>query len=520
MNQEAKSPSDTDTATGFGQVLEAFEESQAAQNADAKGAPAIGDKVKGKVASITPEMVFVDLGGKSEAGIPVTELLGKDGVLTVGVGEEIEATVTGRDETTGSLMLRRKLAGRGRGGSGISEELRQAKAAGLPVEGIVTGFNKGGAEVKVAGLRCFCPTSQLDLKRVEDPAAFVGQRLMFKIERLEEGEAGKRPNVVLSRRKLLEVEVASRAAETRARLAVGAVLRGRVTSLTPYGAFVDLGGVEGLLHVSEISHARLAHPSELLAMGQEIEVQVLRIDAADAAAPTERPGAGRGRERAGKSERISLSRKALEGDPWREAVERFPEGTEVMGRIRRLETFGAFVEVAPGLEGLLHISELGALAGRRLEHSREAAEVGQDLKVRVQKVEPDRRRISLAAVRDLSARPIAQMAAAAMAVEEPTGEGRRGGRGRRRGEDEPRGERGAPRRAAKGAGKSASSKGRARGSSGDGFGDDTGVFPRRSPARDRGPSRETEEAPPTPIGPPPTFGTLGDFFSRAVKRNR
>jgi small subunit ribosomal protein S1 len=505
MSDEASIRSE---AQPFGEILEQFEGSQAASG---EAPPSVGDKVKGRVSSITPQMVFIDLGGKAEAGVPVTELLDKDGLLTVGIGDEIEATVTGRDESSGALMLRRRLAGRGRGGASIAEELRQAKASGLPVEGIVTGFNKGGAEVKVAGMRCFCPTSQLDLKRIEDPAAFVGQRLAFKVERLEEAEGGKRPNVVLSRRKLLEEEAAAKASETRSRLAPGAVLNGRVTSLTPYGAFVDLGGVEGLLHVSEISHSRLAHPSEALTVGQELEVQVLKIDVADPAAAA---ATGRPKGRGAKSERISLSRKALEGDPWSEAPRRFPEGTEVLGKVRRLETFGAFVEVAPGLEGLLHISELGALAGRRLAHAREGAEVGQDLRVRIQKVEPERRRISLGAVRDPSARPIIP-AMAMTEVEGEPGAGRRG-RGRRRDEDgDGRPERGAPRRAAKG--------GRARRSSEDGFGEDTAIGMARSVGsrdrdRDRDRDREPVAPPPTPSGPPPTFGTLGDFFTRALKK--
>src|SRR5262249_4875536 len=163
-----------------------------------------------------------------------------------------------------------------------------------------------------------------------------------------------------------------------AKLHPGAIVRGKVTSLTDYGAFIDLGGLEGMLHVSEIGYARTAHPKDVLAVGQELDVQVIKIEPAK--------GGKQG-------ERISLSRKALEADPWKDAAARFPEGTRVKGRVMRLETFGAFIEVAPGLEGLAHISELGA--GRRINHSREVLELGQDVEVTVLGVDTAKRRISL-----------------------------------------------------------------------------------------------------------------------------
>jgi small subunit ribosomal protein S1 len=228
-------------------------------------------------------------------------------------------------------------------------------------------------------MRGFCPLSQLDLRYVEDPQRFVGQKLMFKVSRLEEGNRGGRgPNIVLSRRTLLEEEQQSKAAETRERLQVGAILNGRVTSLTTYGAFVDLGGIEGMLHVSEIGHSRTAHPQDVFQVGQEIEVQVIKIEK------------GKDEKR---PERISLSRRALEKDPWRDAVSRFPEGTETTGKVVRTESFGAFVELVPGLEGLVHISEIGA--GRRLNHAKEAVQPGQEVQVRVLGVDTARRRISL-----------------------------------------------------------------------------------------------------------------------------
>ena len=420
---------------GFAQVLDEFEKGQiekkeaahaasvaagevaeSAPAVAAGGDPKVGQKVKGKVLSVTDESIFVDLGAKSDAVLPAGEVKDKEGKITVAVGDEIEATVAGTDPASGSLILRKKAGGRGAGRTvEISEEIRQAMALGLPIEGVVSGFNKGGAEVKIGSLRAFCPSSQLDVRRVDDPAAFAGQKLAFKVLRIEEG-AGKRPNVVLSRRALLEEEQSAKAAEARGKLKVGQVVRGRVSSIQAYGAFIDLGGIEGLLHVSEISHARTAHPNELLKVGEEIEVQILKIEAGGAAGPAGASSAstpsadGRTRgsrpESGPKPERISLSRKSLEGDPWRDAAARFPEGTELKARVTRLETFGAFVELAPGLDGLLHVSELPS-DGRRLKHARDGAQLGQELEVRISKVEFDRRRVSLSLVREDQVEPAA-----------------------------------------------------------------------------------------------------------------
>jgi small subunit ribosomal protein S1 len=340
--------------------------------------PNVGQKVSGKVLSITGDQVFVDLGTKSEGMIEAAQLRNAEGELTIQVGDRLDAVVTAIDPESGVIVLRKKASG-GRGGhQEVANELRQAFQYGMPVEGLVTGINKGGAEIQAYGMRAFCPLSQLDLRYVENPQQFIGQRLKFKVSRIEEGGRNRRPDIVLSRRSLLEEEAQSKAAELRSRLQVGTVLKGRVTSLTTYGAFVDLGGLEGLLHVSEIGYSRLADPREALAVGQEIEVQVIKIEK------------GKDEKR---PERISLSRRALERDPWRDAADRFPEGAAIPGRVMRLESFGAFVELAPGLEGLVHVSELGA--GRRLNHAREAVQVGQDVTVRVLNVDPVKRRISL-----------------------------------------------------------------------------------------------------------------------------
>jgi small subunit ribosomal protein S1 len=400
-----------DEKKDFGQILADFE-----GDAPKSEAPAAGQKVKGKVLSITDEWVFLDLGGKAEGRIAAADLKDAEGNLTVKEGESIDATVTGTDPENGALLLRRKAGGGGKGKRAAAEvpaEIRQAHEANLPVEGLVTGLNKGGAEVQVAGMRAFCPLSQLDLRYVENPQQFVGQKLLFKVNRLEEGNRGGRgPNIVLSRRQLLEEEQQTRASETREKLQVGAVLTGRVTSLTTYGAFIDLGGIEGMLHVSEIGHSRTTHPQDVFTVGQEVEVQVIKIEK------------GKDEKR---PERISLSRRALESDPWNDAASRFPEGTEATGKVMRLETFGAFIELAPGLEGLVHISEMGA--GRRLNHSREAVQQGQEVQVRVLGVDSGRRRISLSmgGGSGMSAGP--SPSSGAGASDEPRPERRRGGGG-------------------------------------------------------------------------------------------
>ena len=206
---------------------------------------------------------------------------------------------------------------------------------------------------------------------------FVGQKQRFQITRCE--ETGRSLNVVLSRRALLEEDAKAQAVELRKRLAVGAVLRGKVSAIKDYGAFVDLGGIEGMLHISELSFQRARHPSDVLTVGQEIEVQIIRLEKVDDPR---------------KPEKISLSLKSLEKDPWGEVEQRFPEGSRLNGTVARLESFGAFVELEPGIEGLLHISELGK--GRPLRHSREAVKAGQRVEVVVQAVDREKRRISLA----------------------------------------------------------------------------------------------------------------------------
>lgn len=352
----------------FATLLGQFEKQQ---DGSTRHEPKQGDKVSGEIISIQGDRVFVDLGFKTEGVAETGELSDDNGNLTVAVGDTIEIAVSGKDEVTGTLLLGSRHAHRLHGSAALQEAFDEQ----LPVEGRVTGTTKGGLEVDLSGVRAFCPASQADIRFVEDLQDFVGQRLAFRITKFE---GGRHPNLVVSRRALLEEEQRALAAETRSHLEVGAVLKGRVTALKEFGAFVDLGGVEGMVHISELSFRRVQHPEEILSVGQEVEVAVIRID------KTDNPR---------HPERIALSIRALDQDPWQEALVRFPEGAHVQGTVTRIQPFGAFVEIAPGIDGLVHISELGA--GRRVNHPQEVVGLGEQVEATVLSVDPDKHRISL-----------------------------------------------------------------------------------------------------------------------------
>jgi small subunit ribosomal protein S1 len=365
----ASDPRDKPPEEDFAAMFEASEK-KAPQGRRPK--LAVGDRVRGKVVSIGHEVTVLELEGGGEGTLETLELRDESGQLTNAVGDTLEARVVGLGEKAGFVFLRR---GASRGldpRSGLAE----AAATGLPVEGLVTAVNKGGLEVTVAGVRAFCPLSQLELRPVPDPAVYIGQKLLFRVTRFEDDRRG--PNVVLSRRALLEEEARARAVDTRAKLVPGAVLSGTVTALKDFGAFVDVGGIEGLLPASEIGFQRGTKPADVLAVGQPVTVQVMRIEKRD---DPKRP------------EQVSFSLKALERDPWDDALASLRAGAVVKGRVARAEPFGAFVEVAPGVEGLLHISELGA--GKHLRHAREAVKPGDTLEVTVLAIDAEKRRISL-----------------------------------------------------------------------------------------------------------------------------
>jgi small subunit ribosomal protein S1 len=333
--------------------------------------PRVGERIQGKVVAVGSEQVFVDIGAKAEASIDIENLKDAEGNVTVAVGDPVEAVVASVDAETGAIVLGGRHGRQVHGGAELEDAYRQ----GLPVEGTITGAIKGGLEVQIAGHRAFCPASQADIRFVEDLSSLVGQHHAFRITKFE---GGRRVNLVVSRRALLEEQQAVLAAETRESLKEGAVMTGTVTGMKEFGAFVDLGGVEGMVHVSELALGRVGHPQEVLHVGQQVEVAVLRIE------QTGNPK---------RPEKIALSIRALAKDPWSDAASRYRPGTRINGKVTRTQPFGAFVELEPGLEGMVHVSELGA--GRRINHPDEVLRTGQTVEVTVLQVDGERRRIGL-----------------------------------------------------------------------------------------------------------------------------
>jgi small subunit ribosomal protein S1 len=349
MTEEHDTPPSEDFATLFAR-------------AETRPVLEVGEVVKGRVIHIAAESVFVDVGGKGEAWIDRGELSDEEGRLRVAVGDEVEATVVSTgDEVRLSFKLRQ--------GAQARQALAVAAATGIPVEGKVAAVIKGGYEVTVGGLRAFCPFSQMDRHRVETAEEYVGRVLEFRV--IQYGERGR--NIVLSRRRVLEERAAKAAEETRQKIVPGAVLPGTVAALADFGAFVDLGGVQGLVPVSEISHSRVVRPADRVRVGESVTVKVLRVD--------------------DEKGRISLSLKALEGDPWAAVPGRLRERQVVRGRAVRATDFGVFVELLPGVDGLLHVSEI---ARSRQGAMREAASAGAELTVMVVSIDSEKRRIALA----------------------------------------------------------------------------------------------------------------------------
>jgi small subunit ribosomal protein S1 len=321
-----------------------------------------GETIEGVIVGFGPEVAFVDVGGKSEAQIDIEELKDEEGDVEVSVGDRIQAVVV---STGGGIVLSRK----GVRNAATQRELEDAFQAGLAVEGKVTQAVKGGYEVRIARERAFCPLSQIDSVRTEDPAVHVGKTYAFRV--IEYKNGGK--DVVLSRRKHLEAEQKASAAEARKAIVPGAVITGRVVSVPDFGAFVDLGGgVQGLLHVSEMSWTRVSNPAEIVAPGDQVTVRVLRVDEG--------------------TQKIALGLKQLQDDPWTTAAATFPVGQVRTGRVSRIAEFGVFVELAPGFTGLMPAAETGVDRGVDL---RKAFPVGSDVEVVVLEVDEAARRIRL-----------------------------------------------------------------------------------------------------------------------------
>lgn len=324
-----------------------------------------GQKVEAKVLKISGDWVFIDTGRKGEGVLDRKELLDKEGNITVAEGD----TVTAYFLSAGNNELRytTKISG---GGPAASAQLEEAWKSGIPVEGFVEKEIKGGYEVKVGGMRAFCPFSQMSLRRTDNPAEFIGKHLSFRIS--EFGERGR--NIIVSHRAILEEERRARKEALRETLKEGQTVRGTVSSIRDFGAFVDIGGIEALIPVSEIAWGRVASVEERLSVGQEVEAVVKSAD--------------------WEKDKISLSLRETLADPWQQAAALFPEGSYHTGTVVRLAPFGAFVSLGEGIDGLIHISKLGQ--GKRINHPRDVVKEGEMIEVKVEAVDAAARKISLA----------------------------------------------------------------------------------------------------------------------------
>jgi small subunit ribosomal protein S1 len=326
-----------------------------------------GQKVVARVIKVTPEWVFLDLGRKGEGVLATKELADEAGNVAVKEGDSLTSYFVSSD---GSEM---RFTTRVAGGAAGSAQLEDAFRTGIPVDGLVVKEVKGGFEVRLPGYaRAFCPHSQMGLSRAREGAEQIGKRVPFRITQY--GEKGR--NIVVSHRVLVEEEEERKRQESMAVLSEGMVGRGKVTSLRDFGAFVDIGPIEGLLPVSEIGWERVEDIREVLSVGQEVEVAITRLDWAN--------------------KRFSFSLKKTLADPWEAAAQRFPAGSTHVGKVVRLATFGAFVSLGGGIDGLLHISRLGG--GKKVKSVGEAVAVGQEVLVKVESADPARRRIALSLV--------------------------------------------------------------------------------------------------------------------------
>ena len=325
-----------------------------------------GDLVKGTVVQIEHDEVLLDIGFKSEGVIPSRELsIRKDADPSeiVALGDEIEALVLQKEDKEGRLILSKKRAEYERAWISVEEKFK----AGEAVTGEVIEVVKGGLIIDI-GLRGFLPASLVDLRRVKDLDMYLGTELEARVIEMDRN----RNNVVLSRRVLLEEGRKNERAEILSKLTKGMRLKGTVSSIVDFGAFVDLGGIDGLVHISELSWHHVNHPSEVVKVGQEVEVQVLDVDL--------------------NRERISLGLKQTTEDPWRTLVKKYPVGAIVEGSVTKLVTFGAFVDLGDGVEGLVHISEM---AKQHVDAPAQVCAVGDTVQVKVMEIDLDRRRISL-----------------------------------------------------------------------------------------------------------------------------
>jgi small subunit ribosomal protein S1 len=332
----------------------------------------IGDRIAAKVIRIGKDYLFLDLGTRDEGLLSVESLGSRRGETLPKIGEVINVYITALREgaVLCGLTATETIAEKSQDDKqGILDTLKEAFDTGMPVDGTIKESIKGGFSVNIMGNRSFCPISQIDKSYCENPDEHLGRTYQFEIIKFEENGR----NLVVSRRKILEREASEKAAVLWGEIQVGNTYPGKVTAIKPYGAFVDIGGLEGLVHISEIDYGQTTDPADHLSIGQEITVAVKEIDRM--------------------KKRISLSLKALKDDPWDEADKMLKKDQVLAGRVTRTQNFGAFVELMPGVEGLIHISNM--TREKRLHSPLEMVSHGQEVMVRILDINPDARRISL-----------------------------------------------------------------------------------------------------------------------------
>ena len=338
---------------------ELFEQSQV----EAKMRP--GTIVTGLVVEIRPDFVVVNAGLKSEGVIPAEQFRGPDGALEVDVGDEVDVALDAVEDGYGETRLSREKAKRAR----AWDELEKACEDSVNITGIISDKVKGGFTVDISSIRAFLPGSLVDVRPVRDTSYLEGKPLEFKVIKVDR----RRNNVVVSRRAVVEIENSAERDELLSNLKEGATVKGLVKNLTDYGAFIDLGGIDGLLHITDMAWRRVKHPSEVVNIGDEIEVKVLKFD----------------RERT----RVSLGLKQLGEDPWVDIARRYPENSRLFGKVTNIADYGCFAEIEEGVEGLVHVSEMDWT--NKNVHPSKVVHLGQEVEVMVLDIDEERRRISL-----------------------------------------------------------------------------------------------------------------------------
>jgi small subunit ribosomal protein S1 len=323
-----------------------------------------GELARGKVLAMDDDYVTVDVGFKSEGMIAAWEFMEEDGTMTIAVGDEVEVLVEDAEDEDGRVVLSKEKAERLK----VWDEISQAYEREESVEGTIVARVKGGLSVDI-GVKAFLPGSQVDLRPVRNLDGMIGDRAQFRIIKFNK----RRGNIVLSRRALLETERRQMRETTLATLSTDQILDGVIKNLTDYGAFIDLGGIDGLLHITDMSWGRINHPGELFSVGDEIKVKILKFDP--------------------ESERVSLGLKQIQPDPWVDAALRYPLGKRLEGKVVSLTDYGAFVELEAGIEGLVHVSEMSWT--KRIKHPSKVVSTGDDVEAVVLDVDEKNRKISL-----------------------------------------------------------------------------------------------------------------------------